>query len=122
MLMSKSKEFVGGITNGAAWYPLYGGMQDWNYLHGECLELTLEINEEKWPPASQISRIWNQHRLSILELVASTIKSGVHGRVVSAVTGQPLAATISVNDIDHPVSFYISLSVLCILDVALHLG
>jgi carboxypeptidase D len=54
MLMSKSKEFVGGITNGAAWYPLYGGMQDWNYLHGECLELTLEINEEKWPPASQV--------------------------------------------------------------------
>ncbi|KAH9569375.1 hypothetical protein CY35_03G130100 [Sphagnum magellanicum] len=104
MLMSKSKEFVGGITNGAAWYPLYGGMQDWNYLHGECLELTLEINEEKWPPASQISRIWNQHQLSILELVASTIKSGVHGRVVSAVTGQPLAATISVNDIDHPIT------------------
>jgi carboxypeptidase D len=69
----------------------------------------------------QISRIWNQHRLSILELVASTIKSGVHGRVVSAVTGQPLAATISVNDIDHPVSFYISLSVLHILDVAVHL-
>jgi carboxypeptidase D len=29
-------------------------MQDWNYLHGECLELTLEINEEKWPPASQV--------------------------------------------------------------------
>jgi hypothetical protein len=49
------------------------------------------------------------------------MQSGVHGRVVSSVTGQPLAATISVNDIDHPVSFYISLSVLRILDVALHL-
>jgi carboxypeptidase D len=52
-LMSKSKEFIGGITNGAAWYPLYGGMQDWNYLHGDCLELTLEMNENKWPPPIQ---------------------------------------------------------------------
>ncbi|KAK4382637.1 Carboxypeptidase SOL1 [Sesamum angolense] len=26
--MSLSKEFPGGITNGAFWYPIYGGMQD----------------------------------------------------------------------------------------------
>lgn len=25
--MANSTEFVGGITNGAAWYPIYGGMQ-----------------------------------------------------------------------------------------------
>lgn len=35
-------------------YPLYGGMQDWNYLHGDCLELTLEMNEDKWPPPSKV--------------------------------------------------------------------
>ena len=27
--MNQSEEFEGGITNGAAWYPLWGGMQDW---------------------------------------------------------------------------------------------
>lgn len=25
--MSESKKFPGGVTNGAAWYPIWGGMQ-----------------------------------------------------------------------------------------------
>lgn len=35
-------------------YPLYGGMQDWNYLYANCLELTLEINDNKWPPFIEV--------------------------------------------------------------------
>lgn len=26
------QEFPGGVTNGASRYPVYSGMQDWNYL------------------------------------------------------------------------------------------
>ncbi|XP_024398551.1 carboxypeptidase SOL1 isoform X1 [Physcomitrium patens] len=100
-LMLKSKEFTGGITNGAHWYPLYGGMQDWNYLHGNCMELTLEMNENKWPPPDQVPRIWGEHRKSMLELAAATVKSGVHGRVMSSIQGEPLAATIVVSGISH---------------------
>lgn len=52
--MSLSEEFPGGITNGASWYPIYGGMQDWNYIHAGCFELTLEISDNKWPNASEV--------------------------------------------------------------------
>lgn len=36
-------------------YPLYGGMQDWNYIHAGCFELTLEISDNKWPNATEVS-------------------------------------------------------------------
>ena len=35
-------------------YPIYGGMQDWNYIHGGCFELTLEISDTKWPKAAEV--------------------------------------------------------------------
>nr|GMC56462.1 carboxypeptidase SOL1 [Ipomoea batatas] len=52
--MSLSTEFPEGITNGAHWYPIYGGMQDWNYIHAGCFELTLEISDNKWPNATEV--------------------------------------------------------------------
>lgn len=35
-------------------YPIYGGMQDWNYIHYGCFELTLEISDIKWPSATEV--------------------------------------------------------------------
>ncbi|MCH83895.1 carboxypeptidase D-like protein, partial [Trifolium medium] len=72
--MSLSKEFIDGITNGAAWYPLYGGMQDWNYIHAGCFELTLEISDNKWPTAAELPILWKYNKMSMLNLVASLVK------------------------------------------------
>ena len=47
--MKESKEFVGGVTNGAQWYPLWGGMQDWHYVKTQTLDITIEVNDRKWP-------------------------------------------------------------------------
>ena len=38
-------------------HPLYGGMQDWMYLHTECLEITIELHNIKWPPPALVSAV-----------------------------------------------------------------
>ncbi|XP_024972719.1 carboxypeptidase SOL1 [Cynara cardunculus var. scolymus] len=101
--MSRSKEFEEGITNGAHWYPIYGGMQDWNYIYGGCFELTLEISDNKWPPANELRMIWQYNKMSMLDLVASVVKSGVHGRIFSSDCGEPLPANIAIKGINYTI-------------------
>ncbi|KAJ8479602.1 hypothetical protein OPV22_023329 [Ensete ventricosum] len=102
--MSMSQEFEGGITNGALWYPIYGGMQDWNYIHGGCFELTLEISDNKWPQANELPIIWDYNRKSMLNLVASLVKTGVHGRIFSSKDGHPLPASVMIKGINYKVN------------------
>ena len=95
--------FENGITNGAQWYPLAGGMQDWNYLKAECLELTIEMGCQKYPPAERLSKYWNEHLSSILYFINS-IHTGVKGFVKDS-NGLPLQnAIISVEGIDMNVT------------------
>ncbi|KAL8487046.1 hypothetical protein ACS0TY_023656 [Phlomoides rotata] len=102
--MSLSKEFPDGVTNGAFWYPIYGGMQDWNYIHHGCFELTLEISDNKWPKASELPTLWDYNRMSMLNLAASVVKTGIHGRVSSSDEGKPLPASIAVRGINYTIA------------------
>lgn len=101
--MSRGMEFEEGITNGAYWYPIYGGMQDYNYIYGGCFELTLEISDNKWPPANELLTVWQYNKRSMLDLVASLSKSGVHGRIFSADCGEPLPASIAIKGINYTI-------------------
>ncbi|KZV28947.1 carboxypeptidase D [Dorcoceras hygrometricum] len=102
--MSQSKEFPGGITNGAFWYPIYGGMQDWNYIHFGCFELTLEISDNKWPNANELPLLWEYNRMSMLNVVASLVKTGIHGRIISSDTGKPLPASIIIHGVNQTIA------------------
>ncbi|XP_021604921.1 carboxypeptidase SOL1 isoform X2 [Manihot esculenta] len=101
--MSLSTEFPGGITNGASWYPIYGGMQDWNYIHAGCFELTLEISDNKWPNADELSTLWEYNKMSLLNLIASVVKMGVHGRIFSSDRGRPLPGSIMIKGINYTI-------------------
>ncbi|KAL1494932.1 hypothetical protein ABEB36_010437 [Hypothenemus hampei] len=54
--------FRRGITNGAEWYPLTGGMQDYNYVWFGCMEITLEISCCKYPPAYELPKYWEDNK------------------------------------------------------------
>ena len=61
MATAANEEFPEGITNGARWYPLWGGMQDWHYLKTQTMDVTVEVNERKWPDESSLVRLWTEH-------------------------------------------------------------
>jgi len=99
-VIHKSTTFVDGITNGAAWYVLYGGMQDWNYIWAKDNEVTIELSMTKWPPANQLPDFWEQNKNAMLQYLA-LVNTGIWGIITAG--GQPANATVSLLGIDHVV-------------------
>lgn len=64
--MHASSEFGHGITNGAAWYIVEGGMQDWSYIWYNDLQITIELSYTKWPSYSDIAGFYKSNRASML--------------------------------------------------------
>jgi hypothetical protein len=100
--MWNSPYFVNGIVNGAAWYAITGGMQDWNYRYAGCFDVTIELAEYQWPdpPASQLPTYWSQNQESMLAYLGWVLK-GVRGVVRDAQTGQPVACAVRVEGYPH---------------------
>lgn len=99
-------QYQNGITNGAQWYSIGGGRQDYmNYFH-QCREVTAEISNTKLPPASQLLNFWNYNYRSLLNYIEQ-VTYGVRGMVTDSLTGEPLKAmvTISGHDKDSSMVF-----------------
>jgi carboxypeptidase D len=106
MALPSNHEFPdGGITNGAAWYPIYGSMQDWNYLVAQCMELTIETSEKKWPAEEKLPTLWEDNLPAMLAFIRTAGLGGARGRLMAESAAlrkdkgeevQPLEADVSV--------------------------
>ncbi|KAI6236268.1 Peptidase-M14 domain-containing protein [Aphelenchoides besseyi] len=103
----------GGITNGAKWYSVSGGMQDFNYLATNAFEITLELSCEKFPPADMLPSYWNDNKKALIDFIWQS-HLGFKGIIRDAVTGEPVqnavvwvrnvTANNAENPIKHPVT------------------
>ncbi len=93
--MYNSPVFPQGITNGAEWYVIQGGLQDWSYGFTGGMDLTIEVSNDYWPNSSTLDTYWAQNQESVLSLIEFAQK-GVHGLVTNS-AGSPLPASITIN-------------------------
>jgi carboxypeptidase D len=101
--MHASREFKGGITNGAKWYPLWGGMQDWHYIATGTMSVTIEVNDLKFPKASELGRLWREHRGGIFAAATVATRGALRGFVLDATTTEPITnAALTVKGVEFP--------------------
>jgi len=91
--------FNDGITNGYQWYTTNGCRQDYMNYFQHCREVTLEISNTKLLPASQLDDHWEYNRRSYINYMEQAL-FGIKGTVTDLLTGEPVEATIFVDNHD----------------------
>jgi len=82
-----------GVTNGYAWYSISGGRQDYMNYFQSCREVTIELSNDKLPPASSLPNYWNVQYRSFLDYI-NQLRFGLRGIVTDSLSGKPLMAKV----------------------------
>ena len=83
-------------------YPINGSTKDFNYGMWGRIGWSIEISNSKQPPASQVYSYYMKNKPAMLALI-DKCNLGLWGMVTDSVTGNPVAARITVN---NTVPFY----------------
>ncbi|HPR56828.1 MAG TPA: M14 family zinc carboxypeptidase [Bacteroidales bacterium] len=78
-------------------YPINGSTKDSNYGLVGSVSWSLEISNNKQPPASQIMMYYNYNRPAMLNLIEFA-GYGLSGVITDATTGEPVIASVFVNN------------------------
>lgn len=91
-----------GITNGAAWYIIHGGRQDYYNYYQRCRECTIEISATKLLPPAQLPTYWTYNFKSFLNYIQKCLY-GLRGIVKDSATGLPIKALVTTvgHDLDN---------------------
>ena len=81
------------ITNGADWYETRGDTTDWSYGRWGALDYTLELTNEKSPPADLVDTYVADHLDAVLAFLSLPV--GITATASDAVTGEPIPATLT---------------------------
>jgi len=77
-------------------------MQDFNYVHSNCFEITLELSCCKYPKADTLLAEWDANEEALLAYL-ETAQMGVRG-IIQDAAGHPLeGAEVLVSGIEHPI-------------------
>jgi hypothetical protein len=98
--MWNSTEFTHGITNGADWYTISGGLQDWTYRYLGENAVTIELSNSYKPAQSQLPAYWSQNQESMLSF-AETCEMGVRGLLTNSATGLPVEGAVQITGQDR---------------------
>uniref|UniRef100_A0A3P9HH74 Carboxypeptidase Z n=1 Tax=Oryzias latipes TaxID=8090 RepID=A0A3P9HH74_ORYLA len=92
-----------GILNGAQRSNFAGGMQDFNYLHTNCFEVTVALGCERFPNEEELFLSWRDNQEALIEFLKA-VHRGVKG-LVKDENGEGIkGARISVRGIRHDVT------------------
>uniref|UniRef100_A0A3B4FCT0 Carboxypeptidase Z n=1 Tax=Pundamilia nyererei TaxID=303518 RepID=A0A3B4FCT0_9CICH len=92
-----------GIVNAAQWTSLAGGMQDFNYLHTNCFEVTVSVGCDRFPPEEDLAFAWHENQESLLSFM-ETAHRGIKGIVKDEKGNAMKGARISVRGIQHDIT------------------
>ncbi|NNK69925.1 MAG: T9SS type A sorting domain-containing protein, partial [Flavobacteriaceae bacterium] len=87
-----------GVTNGAQWYVVYGGRQDYMNYFRHSKEVTIELSDTKFLPGNQLPNHWNWNKQAFLDYMKQA-DYGLQGNV-SDESGNPVEANIKITGHD----------------------